>query len=149
MLVLAHQITHFFPHRRNPLDKTAWETNDPGWRPEQLLRATCLEISDWRNLWRGRNSSRCHISKAKGCWWFTSSYCKKQERIGGAFTVFPQFRSNYSATIPATLNLRRAVAEEPDFIYSIEVSFLRNNLPQPGLKDVVQVKVRGKHLKLF
>ena len=72
-----------------------------------------------------------------------------KNRNGGAFTVFPQFRSNYSATIPASLNLRRAVAEEPDFIYSIEVSFLRNNLPQPGLKDVVQVKVRGKHLKLF
>ena len=72
-----------------------------------------------------------------------------KNRNGGAFTVFPKFRSNYSATIPASLNLRRAVAEEPDFIYSIEVSFLRNNLPQPGLKDVVQVKVRGKHLKLF
>ena len=72
-----------------------------------------------------------------------------KNRNGGAFTVFPQFRSNYSATVPAALILKRAVAEEPDFIYSIEVSFLRNNRPQPRFKDVVQVKVRGKHLKLF
>ena len=70
-------------------------------------------------------------------------------RNGGAFTVFPQFRSNYNAIVPATLILLRAVANEPDFIYSIEVSFLRNNLPQPGFRDAVQVIVRGKHLKLF
>ena len=74
--------TFFFSRRRNPLDKTAWETNNPVWRSEQHLRATCLEISDCRNLWRERNSSGCHISKAKGCWWFTSSYCKQQERRG-------------------------------------------------------------------
>ena len=70
-------------------------------------------------------------------------------RNGGAFTVFPQFRSNYNAIVPATLILLRAVANDPDFIYSIEVSFLRNNLPQPGFRDAVQVIVRGKHLKLF
>ena len=70
-------------------------------------------------------------------------------RNGGAFTVFPQFRSNYNAIVPATLILLRAVANEPDFIYSIEVSFLRNNRPQPGFRDAVQVIVRGKHLKLF
>ena len=70
-------------------------------------------------------------------------------RNGGAFTVFPQFRSNYNAIVPATLILLRAVANEPDFIYSIEVSFLRNNLPQPGFRDAVQVIVRGKYLKLF
>ena len=70
-------------------------------------------------------------------------------RNGEAFSVLPQFRANYSAIVPATLILRRAVANEPDFIYSIEVSFLRNNLPQPGFRDAVQVIVRGKHLKLF
>ena len=70
-------------------------------------------------------------------------------RNGGAFSVLPQFRSNYSARVPATLILRRAVTtKHPDFIYSIEVSFLRNNLPQPGFRDAVQVIVRGKHLKL-
>ena len=72
-----------------------------------------------------------------------------KNRNGGAFTVFPQFRSNYSATVPATLILIRASAQEPDFIYSIEVSFLRNNIPQPGFRDAVQVIVRGKYLKLF
>ena len=73
-----------------------------------------------------------------------------KNRNGGAFTVFPQFRSNYSATVPATLLfLRTAVARDPDFIYSIEVSFLRNNLPQPVFRDAVQVIVRGKNLKLF
>ena len=70
-------------------------------------------------------------------------------RNGEAFSVLPQFRANYSAIVPATLILRRAVANEPDFIYSIEVSFLRNNLPQPVFRDAVQVVVRGKHLKLF
>ena len=69
-------------------------------------------------------------------------------RNGGAFSVLPQFRSSYSARVPATLILLGAVANEPDFIYSIEVSFLRNNLPQPGFRDAVQVIVRGKHLKL-
>ncbi|CAH3036080.1 unnamed protein product [Porites lobata] len=65
-------------------------------------------------------------------------------RNGGAFSVLPQFRSSYSARVPATLILLGAVANEPDFIYSIEVSFLRNNLPQPGFRDAVQVIVRAR-----
>ena len=70
-------------------------------------------------------------------------------RNGGAFSVLPQFRSNYDAIVPATLFLLRAVTtKDTDFIYSIEVSFLRNNLPQPGFRDAVQVIVHGKHLKL-
>ena len=64
-----------------------------------------------------------------------------------AFILFPQFISNYSARLPATLILRNAVTSDQEFIYSIEVSFLRNNRPVPGLRDRVQVIVQGKHEK--
>ena len=64
-----------------------------------------------------------------------------------AFTLFPQFISNYSARLPATLILRNAVTSDEDFIYSIEVSLLRNNIPAPSFKDRVQVIVQGKHQK--
>ena len=63
------------------------------------------------------------------------------------FTVFSQFRSNYSARFPATLILRNAETSDQEFIYSIEVFFLRNNIPVPGFKDRVQVIVKGKHQK--
>ena len=64
-----------------------------------------------------------------------------------AFILFPQFISNYSARLPATLILRNAVTSDQEFIYSIEVSFLRNNLPRRPLQDRVQVIVQGKHEK--
>ena len=64
-----------------------------------------------------------------------------------AFILFPQFISNYSARLPATLILRNAVTSDQEFIYSIEVFFLRNNLPRPPLQDRVQVIVQGKHEK--
>ena len=64
-----------------------------------------------------------------------------------AFTIFPQFISNYSASFPATLILRNAGTSDEDFIYSIEVSLLRNNVPTPSLKDRVQVIVQGKYQK--
>ena len=63
------------------------------------------------------------------------------------FTVFPQFRSNYSTRFPATLILRNAVTSDQEFIYSIEVFLIRNNIPVPGFKDRVQVIVKGKHQK--
>ena len=147
MVVLAYQITHFFPTeairwtkqpekptilvegQNNSYVRLVWKF---------LIEGTSegAEILQGVTFRRQRDAGDSPVVIAKN-------------RNGGAFTVFPQFRSNYSATVPATLFLREAVAEEPDFIYSIEVSFLRNNLPQPGFKDVVQVKVRGKHLKLF
>ena len=64
-----------------------------------------------------------------------------------AFTVSSQFRSNYSARFPATLILRNAVTSNQEFIYSIEVFLLRNNIHVPGFKDKVQVIVKGKHQK--
>ena len=63
------------------------------------------------------------------------------------FTLFPRFISNYSARLPATLILRNAVTSDEDFIYSIQVSPLRNNIPAPSLIDRVQVIVQGKHQK--
>ena len=63
---------------------------------------------------------------------------------GGAFTVFPKFISNYSASIPATLILRNPVTNDEEFIYSIVVSLLDNNKPAPSLSDKVQLIVFGK-----
>ena len=65
-------------------------------------------------------------------------------REGGAFTVFPEFISNYSASPPATLILRNPVTNDDEFIYSIVVTFFRNNLPVPSLSDKVQLIVFGK-----
>ena len=63
---------------------------------------------------------------------------------GGAFTVFPKFISNYSASIPATLMLRNPVTNDEEFIYSIVVSLRDNNNPAPSLSDKVQLIVFGK-----
>ena len=140
MVVLAHQITHFFP-----ADAIRW-TKQPE-KPTILEEGRSLVHLVWKFLIEGTSEGAEILrgvtfrrQRDAG----DSPVVIARNRNGGAFTVFPQFRSNYSATIPATLNLRRAVAEEPDFIYSIEVSFLRNNLPQPGFRDAVQVIVRGK-----
>ena len=62
----------------------------------------------------------------------------------GAFTVFPEFISNYSASIPATLTLRNPVTNDEEFIYSIVVSLLDNNVPVQSLSDKVQLIVFGK-----
>ena len=63
---------------------------------------------------------------------------------GGAFNVFSKFISNYSASPPATLILRNPVTNDDEFIYSIVVTFFRNNLPVPSLSDKVQLIVFGK-----
>ena len=63
---------------------------------------------------------------------------------GGAFTVFSKFISNYSASPPATLILRNPVTNDDEFIYSIVVSFSRNDRPEPSLSDQVQLIVFGK-----
>ena len=148
MVVLAHQITHFF----FPTDAIRW-TKQPKkptilveglnnyyvhlvWKFLIVGTSEGAEILQGVTFRRQRDAGDSPVVIAKN-------------RNGGAFTVFPQFRSNYSATVPATLILKRPLAKEPDFIYSIEVSFLRNNIPQPGFRDAVQVIVRGKHLKLF
>ncbi|CAH3104706.1 unnamed protein product [Porites lobata] len=60
---------------------------------------------------------------------------------GGPFTVFSKFISNYSASLPATLILRNPVTNDDEFIYSIVVSFLRNDRPEPILSDQVQLIV--------
>ena len=65
-------------------------------------------------------------------------------RDGGAFTVFPEFISNYSASLPATLILRNPVTNDEEFIYSIVVLLLDNNVPVPSLNDKVQLIVFGK-----
>lgn len=65
---------------------------------------------------------------------------------GGEFTVFPRFLSNYSASTPATLKLKNVVTKDAEFIYSIEVIYLKNVLLAPGFKDEVQVIVHGKCL---
>ena len=110
------QITHFFPRRRNQLDKTAWETNNPSWRNKQHWCGTCLGFWGWNK----RNCSICHILKAKGCcWYFSRSYCNPHRLI--SVHCFSQFTSNYSARLPATLILRNAVTSDQEFIYSIQV----------------------------
>ena len=63
---------------------------------------------------------------------------------GGAFIVFAKFISNYSASVPATLILRNPVTNDDEFIYSIRVSLSRNDRPEPGLSDQVQLIVFGK-----
>ena len=65
-------------------------------------------------------------------------------REGGAFTVFPKFISNYSASIPATLILRNPVTNDDEFIYFIVVLLLDNNVPAPSIIDKVQLIVFGK-----
>ena len=65
-------------------------------------------------------------------------------RVGGAFTVFPNFISNYTASTPATLILRNPVTNDEEFIYSIVVLLLDNNNPVPSLNDKVQLIVFGK-----
>ena len=62
---------------------------------------------------------------------------------GGPFAVFSKFISNYSASLPATLILRNPVTNDDEFIYSIVVSFLRNDRPE-RLSDQVQLIVFGK-----
>ena len=63
---------------------------------------------------------------------------------GGAFTVFSPFISNYTASLPATLTLRNPVTNDDEFIYSIQISFLRNNILTQGFSDRVQLIVYGK-----
>ena len=63
---------------------------------------------------------------------------------GGEFTVFSPFISNYRAERPSTLILRNPVTNDDEFIYSIQIWFLRNNLPMPGFSDKVQLIVYGK-----
>ena len=63
---------------------------------------------------------------------------------GGPFTFFSKFISNYSASLPATLILRNPVTNDDEFIYSIVVSFFRNDRPEPSLSDQVQLIVFGK-----
>ena len=148
MVVLAHQITHFF----FPADAIRW-TKQPE-KPTILVEGvnnTYVQLV-WKFLIEGTSEGAEILrgvtfrrQRDAG----DSPVVIASNRNGGTFTVFPQFRSNYNAIVPATLILLRAVANEPDFIYSIEVSFLRNNLPQPEFRDAVQVIVRGKHLKLF
>ena len=62
----------------------------------------------------------------------------------GPFNVFPKFMSNYSASRPATLTLRNPVTNDDEFIYSIVVTFSKNNRPFPSLSDTVQLIVFGK-----
>ena len=63
---------------------------------------------------------------------------------GGVFTVFSPFISNYTASLPATLTLRNPVTNDDEFIYSIQISFLRNKQPTQGFSDRVQLIVYGK-----
>ena len=65
-------------------------------------------------------------------------------REGGAFTVFSKFISNYSASLPATLILRNPATNDDEFIYSIEVLLIDNNVPVQSLSDKVQLIVFGK-----
>ena len=147
MVVLAYQITQFF----FPADAIHW-TKQPE-KPTILfegLNNTYVQLV-WKFLIAGTSEGGeilrgVTFRRQRGAG--DLPVVIASSRNGGAFSVLPQFRSNYSARVPATLILLRAVANEPDFIYSIEVSFLRNNLPQPGFRDAVQVIVRGKHLKL-
>ena len=63
---------------------------------------------------------------------------------GGAFNVFSDFISNYSASPIATLTLKNPVTNDDEFIYSIVVSLSINDRPQPSLRDQVQLIVFGK-----
>ena len=63
---------------------------------------------------------------------------------GRAFNVFSKFISNYSASLPATLILRNPATNDDEFIYSIEVLLIDNNVPVPSLSDKVQLIVFGK-----
>ena len=62
----------------------------------------------------------------------------------GDFTVFPLYSLNYSASLPSTLTLRIPVTNDDEFIYTIRVSFLKNNVLMPPVLDSVQVIVFGK-----
>ena len=63
---------------------------------------------------------------------------------GRAFNVFSKFISNYSASLPATLILRNPATNDDEFIYSIEVLLIDNNVPVQSLSDKVQLIVFGK-----
>ena len=63
---------------------------------------------------------------------------------GGEFTVFSPFISNYRVERPSTLILRNPVTNDDEFIYSIQISFLKNKQNTPGASDRVQVIVYGK-----
>ena len=65
-------------------------------------------------------------------------------RDGGAFVVLPKFFSNYTASTPATLILRNPVTNDEEFIYSIVVTLVDNNVPVQSLSDKVQLIVFGK-----
>ena len=65
-------------------------------------------------------------------------------REGGTFNVVSKFISNYSASLPATLILRNPATNDDEFIYSIEVLLIDNNVPVQSLSDKVQLIVFGK-----
>ena len=140
MVVVAHQITHFFfssdaiRWTRQPEKPTILVegVNNTGaalvWDFEVELSETVQRVT----FLRQRDVADSPVVIAI-------------RTFSTAFTLFPQFISNYSARLPATLILRNAVTSDEDFIYSIEVSLFRNNIPVPSFKDRVQVIVQGKH----
>ena len=65
-------------------------------------------------------------------------------REGGTFNVVSKFISNYSASLPATLILRNPATNDDEFIYSIVVSLIDNNVPVLSLSDKVRLIVFGK-----
>lgn len=64
----------------------------------------------------------------------------------GPFTVFPKFISNYTARMrPVTLSLKNAVTNYDEFIYHVEITYVRaDGGIVPSLTDDVQLIVFGK-----
>ena len=63
----------------------------------------------------------------------------------GEFTVFPKFIPNYEARKPVTLSLKNAATNDDEFIYHVEISYVRaDGVIVPSLTDDVQLIVFGK-----
>lgn len=63
------------------------------------------------------------------------------------FTVFDPFKTDYEATLNNRLTLKR-VTNNQEYLYTIVISYVRNNIVQLPLRDQVQIIVKGKNLLL-
>ena len=64
-----------------------------------------------------------------------------------SFTVFDPFKTDYEATLNNRLTLNR-VTNNQEYLYTIVITYVRNSIPQPSLRDEVQIIVKGTNLLL-
>ena len=65
----------------------------------------------------------------------------------GGFTVFDPFKTDYEANLNNRLTLKR-VTNNQEYLYTIVINYVRNNIAPPALRDQVQIIVKGKNLLL-